>query len=209
MTRFLTGCCAPDDNVLCELERALRIAEATGEDTSVGNVKYTLGRVLAQREIPAERQRGTEMLAEVRDLCLQQRYFRIHLPVVEICAARERFRVGDFDEAIPAMRQAVDELFRGGQVVQGIWGAAVFAEALLKRGAKGDVVEAQEVIDNLAKLPDDVSGVVRDIWLLRLRALLAQSRGDESGYREFRQRYRAMATSLSFEGHMQWAEAME
>jgi adenylate cyclase len=93
--------------------------------------------------------------------------------------------------------------------VQGIWGAAVFAEALLKRGAKGDVVEAQEVINNLAKLPDNVSGVVRDIWLLRLRALLAQSRGDESGYREFRQRYREMATSLSFEGHMQWAEAME
>ncbi len=203
------GVLRADDDVLCELERALRIAEATGEDTSVGNVKYTLDRVLAQREIHAERQRGTEMLAEVRDLCLQQRYFRIHLPVVEICAARERFRVGDFDEAIPAMRQAVDELFRGGQVVQGIWGAAVFAEALLKRGAKGDVVEAQEVIDNLAKLPDDVSGVVRDIWLLRLRALLAQSRGDESGYREFRQRYRAMATSLSFEGHMQWAEAME
>jgi hypothetical protein len=106
------GVLRADDDVLCELERALRIAEATGEDTSVGNVKYTLGRVLAQREIHAERQRGTEMLAEVRDLCLQQRYFRIHLPVVEICAARERFRVGDFDEAIPAMRQAVDELFR-------------------------------------------------------------------------------------------------
>ena len=52
--------------------------------------------------------------------------------------------------------------------MQGIWGAAVFAEALLKRGAKGDVVEAQEVINNLAKLPDNVSGVVRDIWLLRL-----------------------------------------
>src|SRR6476619_891891 len=138
---------------------------------SVGNVKY----VLAQPDIPAERQRGTEMLAEVHDLCLQQRYFRIHLPeAVEICAPRERFRVGDFGEAIPAMRQAVDELFRGGQVVQGIWGAAGFAEALLKRGAKGDVVEAQEVIDNLAKLPDDVSGVVRDIWLLRLRAWLAQ-----------------------------------
>jgi len=29
-----------------------------------------------------------------------------------------------------------------------------------------------------------------------------------AGYREFRQRYRAMATSLSFEGNMQWAEAM-
>ena len=198
-----------DANVVRELERALRIAEATGENTSVGNVKYTLIRVLAEREIPAERRRGMEMLTEVRDMCLQQRYIRIHLPVVELCAARERFRVGDFDEAIPAMRQAVDELFRGGQVVQGIWGAAALAEALLKRRTERDVAEAQDVIDSLAKLPDDVSGVVRDIWLVRLHALLAQSRGDEGGYREFRERYRAMAKSLSFEGHMQWAEAME
>jgi len=103
------GVLRADANVVRELERALRIAEATGENTSVGNVKYTLIRVLAEREIPAERRRGMEMLTEVRDICLQQRYIRIHLPVVELCAARERFRVGDFDEAIPAMRQAVDE----------------------------------------------------------------------------------------------------
>ena len=32
------------DTVLRELEGALRIAEATGEDTSVGNVKFTLVR---------------------------------------------------------------------------------------------------------------------------------------------------------------------
>ena len=49
---------------------------------------------------------------------------------------------------------------------------------------------------------------VRDIWLLRLRALLARARGDETGYRDYRDRYRAMATSLGFEGHMKWAEAM-
>ena len=123
-------------------------------DTRLGRQREI--RACAARHTRAERQRGTEMLAEVHDLCLQQKYFRIHLPAVEICAPRERFRVVDFGEAIPAMRQAVDELFRGGQVVQGIWGAVGFAEALLKRGAKGDVVEAQEVIDNLAKLPDDV-----------------------------------------------------
>ena len=103
------GVLRADADVVRELERALRIAEATGENTSVGNVKYTLIRVLAEREIPAERRRGMEMLTEVRDMCLQQRYIRIHLPVVELCAACERFRVGDFDEAIPAMRQAVDE----------------------------------------------------------------------------------------------------
>ena len=50
--------------------------------------------------------------------------------------------------------------------------------------------------------------VIRDIWLLRLRALLARAHGDETAYRDYRDRYRDMATSLGFEGHMKWAEAM-
>ena len=32
--------------------------------------------------------------------------------------------------------------------------------------------------------------------------------GDDAAYRDYRDRYRAMATSLGFEGHMKWAEAM-
>ena len=47
-----------------------------------------------------------------------------------------------------------------------------------------------------------------EITLLRLRALLARAHGDETAYRDYRDRYRTMATSLGFEGHMQWAEAM-
>jgi adenylate cyclase len=35
-----------------------------------------------------------------------------------------------------------------------------------------------------------------DIALLRLQALLAQGHGDETRYRDYRDRYRAMATSL-------------
>jgi adenylate cyclase len=50
--------------------------------------------------------------------------------------------------------------------------------------------------------------VLHEIWLLRLRALLARAEGDEASYRDYRDRYRAMATSLGFEGHMKWAEAM-
>ncbi len=41
-----------------------------------------------------------------------------------------------------------------------------------------------------------------------MRALLAQARGDDEAYRELKERYRDMATSLGFEGHMKWAEAM-
>ena len=50
--------------------------------------------------------------------------------------------------------------------------------------------------------------MIRDIWLLRMRALLAQALCDETVYRDYRDRYREMATSLGFEGHMKWAEAM-
>jgi adenylate cyclase len=50
--------------------------------------------------------------------------------------------------------------------------------------------------------------VARDIMVLRLRTLLARARGDAAGYRDLRDRYRALATSLGFEGHMQWAEEL-
>jgi len=48
-----------------------------------------------------------------------------------------------------------------------------------------------------------------DIRLLRLRALLARAHGDDARYREYREdRYRDMARTLGFEGHIAWAEAM-
>ena len=81
-------------------------------------------------------------------------------------------------------------------------------QTLLDRGADGDVAEAEAAIERLATAPTDESLVMRDIWLLRLRALLARAHGDDTGFRDYRDRYRAMATSLGFEGHMKWAEAM-
>ena len=50
--------------------------------------------------------------------------------------------------------------------------------------------------------------VIRDIWLLRLRALVARAHGDDGSYRDHWDRYRTMATSLGFGGHMKWAEVM-
>jgi hypothetical protein len=50
--------------------------------------------------------------------------------------------------------------------------------------------------------------VIRDIWLLRLRALLARAHGDAAAYAHFRDRYRDMAKTLGYEGHIAWAEAM-
>ena len=50
--------------------------------------------------------------------------------------------------------------------------------------------------------------MIRKIWLLRLRALPARAQGDEAAHRDLRDRYRDMARTLGFEGHIAWAEAM-
>ena len=106
------------------------------------------------------------------------------------------------------MRKVVDELHQAGRLGYGVWGTGVLAEALLERGAQGDLAEAQEAIDRLANLPADEGWAMREITLLRLRALVSRARGDDVAYRDLVSRYRAMAESLGFEGHMKWAEEM-
>jgi adenylate cyclase len=57
-------------------------------------------------------------------------------------------------------------------------------------------------IERLAAVPTDPGFVLHELQLLRLRALLARAHGDETSYCDFRDRYRDMAKSLGFEGHM-------
>jgi hypothetical protein len=131
------------------------------------------------------------------------------LPIVNVYLAREMARRGDRDDAIPLMRAALDHLFRKGQLLA--WGApatGVLVETLLDRGAEGDMIEAEAAIERLATAPTDDGLALRDIWLLRLRALLARAHGDAAAYADFRDDYRDMARTLGFEGHIAWAEAM-
>jgi hypothetical protein len=92
--------------------------------------------------------------------------------------------------------------------VWGIPATGVLVETLLDRGAESDVAEAEAAIERLAVAPADEGLVMREIWLLRLRALLARARGDVAAYADLRDRYRDMARMLGFEGHIAWAEAM-
>jgi adenylate cyclase len=84
----------------------------------------------------------------------------------------------------------------------------VLVEALLRRSGDTDLQQAQAAIERLATVPTARGLVVHELPLLRLRALRARARGDHVAYRDLADRYRAMATSLGFEGHMAVAEAM-
>ena len=115
-----------------------------------------------------------------------------------------------------SLREAADDLFRVGTAAG--WtpfpSTGVLVETLFDRGAEGDVVEAEAAIERLAEAPIERLAAptdefaVREIWLLRLRALLARAHGDAAAYAHFRDRYRDMAKTLGFEGHIAWAEAM-
>jgi hypothetical protein len=203
------GVLRSDDSVLREIEDALRIAERSGDDLAVVFTRATLGVALVHRQKAADRDRGQRLVAEVSDVMLRQGHNLSELPLLNIYSARERARRGDHDDALPVMQAAVDHLFREGQLLEwGIPATGVLVETLLDRGADDDVAEADAAIERLAAAPTQDGLVIREIWLLRLRALVARAHGDEACYRDYRDRYCAMATSLGFEGHIAWAKTM-
>jgi class 3 adenylate cyclase len=204
-----SGVLRPDDSAVGEIEDALRIAERSGDDVALTVTRRTLGVALVHRPTAAERDRGQQLLAEVSEVFLRRQYLLGDVPLVNVYVARERARRGDRDDAIVLMRDAVDHLLREGRLLSwGVPATGVLVETLLDRGTDGDVAEAEAAIDRLATSSTDDGLALREVWLLRLRALLAKARGDESVYCDYRDRYRAMAKSLGFEGHMKWAEAM-
>jgi class 3 adenylate cyclase len=201
----LYGVLRPDDSMLREIEAVVQTAQRAGSDHALFYAEYLLGGMLLYRDAAADRHRGLELMARAREW--QREQAPSLLPLTELVAAPERARRGDRDAAILLARNAVDELHRAGRIGYGVLGTGVLVEMLLERGAEGDLAEAQEAIDWLASLSADGSAIP-EITLLRLRALLARACGDDVAYRDMASRYRAMAESLGFEGHIAWAEAM-
>jgi hypothetical protein len=204
-----SGVLRPDDSVMREIEDALQGADRSGDDHVLAIARITLGLALVHRPTDADRDHGHELLAEVSDTFRRGGYLLCYLPLVNVYLAREQARCGDRDDAISLMRTAADHLVRQGHLLGwGIPATGVLVETLLDRGLESDVAEAELAIERLASAPADEGLVLREIWLLRLRALLSQARGDETAYRDLASRYRDMATSLGFEGHIAWAEEM-
>ena len=201
------GVLRADESAVRAIGEAVQSAEGGSDDLTLTLAEFTLGIALLSRDADADRHRGLELVVRARDFFLRERFFAM-VPVTDLLAAREGARRGDRDAAIPVMRQAVDELHQAGRPFYGVWGTGVLVQTLLERGAEGDLAEAQEAIDRLAKLRADQGSAMLEITLLRLRALLARARGDDVAYRDLVNRYRAMAESLGFEGHIAMAEAM-
>nr|WP_024441114.1 adenylate/guanylate cyclase domain-containing protein [Mycobacterium sp. UM_WGJ] len=201
------GALRPSDAAERACEDAVRSAQRASSDRALGLAGYALAVVLLNRDNVADRHRGLELMMQTRDIWLRKRALFL-IPVTDVWAARETARNGDPNAAIAEMRQAVADLRHAENLFYGVWATGVLVETLLERAADSDLAEAEEAINWLASLRAcQESSAMCEIMLLRLTALLYRVRGG-GDHAEAVNRYRALAESLGFEGHIDWATAL-
>jgi hypothetical protein len=206
VVHLTTGALLPDEMATRRTAEALQIAQQSGDN-------FTLGMASQARAMTMMRAHGTdeaagyELLLAARELPLRiGNMFGVML--IDAEHAAHKMRTGDISGAIESARAIVDQLFENGEMIFRAPLTAVLVESLLQRGTAADVREAQAVIERLAAVPVEPDFVMFELPLLRLRALLARAHDDDVTYEDFRDRYRAMATSLGFEGHIALAQPM-
>jgi adenylate cyclase len=202
-----SGLLLPDAAALQETAELLEISERSGDDFTLTCARCVHGLSLMVHDGP-QSEAGLALLATAREAALQERFTLPAASVIDTVFAKEKARAGDLDDAIQVSRAALEKAFALGGPMYGAQATAVLVEALLRRGLDTDLQEAQGAIDRLAAVPTEPGFVLHEIQLLRLRALLARVHRDAASYEDFRDRYRAMAKKLGFEGHIAMAEAM-
>jgi len=195
------------DDALRDTAEALRIAESSGNDFTVGFARFTRGLALIHAD-GADTASGFALLAAVREVSEQERLSMTMLPPIDTYLARAKADAGDLDGAIELSRNVVDDLYTTAGMLYLGMSAEVLGELLLRRGEADDLAEVDAVIDRLAAAPIEPGVAVHELPLLWLRALLAQAHRDEAGYRQHAKDYAALAHSLGFEAHMARASAM-
>jgi adenylate cyclase len=202
------GVLMPDAAVLRETAEILKSAEQSGDDLALYLARAARGVALVYRNGP-DREAGLNLLAKLREASEKEGSINPDSePVVDLHIAKETARRGNLDDAVELARIVVDGFMASHAVAWCAPASAVLVESLLRRGSEADLLEARAAIERLAALPTEPGLVLNDIWLLRLRSLLAQAEGNDASYLDYRDRYREMANSLGFEGHIAWAEAM-
>ena len=122
--------------------------------------------------------------------------------IVNVFVANKKLRTDDLDGAIELLRATLEDEYATTDMLRCGATTAALVQALLRRGGLTDLREAQAAIDRLSAVPTEPGFVVYDLWLLPMRAAQARARGDELRTTTIASRYRAMAKTLGFQGHI-------
>lgn len=201
------GAVACDGSAIAKAEATLRTAEAFSYGYAGEIARYVLGGQLLYQDAVEDWDRGLQMVAEVRDAWTRNRTMLVEVTFMDALIGLDRANRGEFDAAVPLIRGAAQTMFGRRQYTYWIPVVGFLVDTLLKRGADGDIAEAAAAVAELENAPLE-GAVIRDIWVLRLRALLARAGGEDTAYRQLRERYRETADALGYEGHQMWAAAL-
>lgn len=203
---FVYGMLAPDSAALRDTAELLSLAEQSGDNLALDLARGARGFTLIHHNGP-DRAAALPLLESVCEGSWEQRFVSI-LPTVQAYLARERAGLGELDGSIELARSAVDRSIAAGAVMWGVPTAAVLVELLERRGSYRDLADAEAVIAKVTSLTAERRLGLHDIWLLRMRALVARARTDRSTYRDLREKYTRMAVDLGFQGHITFAETL-
>ena len=166
------GAISIDDEALRGTAEAVRIAEQSGNDFTLGFARFTRGLAMIHHG-GTDREAGFALLADVRESVAQERLSMTVLPAIDTYLARAKAHDGALDAAIELSRNVVDGVYmHGGLLYLGV-AVEALGELLLRRGETDDLAEAGAAIERLAAVPTDPGFVLHELPLLRLRALLA------------------------------------
>ena len=197
----------PDAQDVAQAAETLEIAHRSANNTAVAYALLNRATTLIHND-SEDTAAGLEFLAQAREMIVNEQLIVTLRRMSDIEVARERARSGDLDGAIDLATTILVEQFDTGEMIFRGPATTVLVEALLSRGSAADIKDAELAIDRLAAVPTEPGFVLHELPLLRLRALLALARGDEPGYQQFLERFRAKASEADFEGYLAQAEAM-
>jgi adenylate cyclase len=192
------GALPADETAMRETTEALRIAESSSDDFVLGMGRLCRGLVLVGGDRP-QREAGLDLFTQARDMAVAERFSLSPLIIIDPEFALEKARTGDLDGAIELLRGVVGGAYESGDMIWRGRATEVLVQLLVRRGAVGDLREAQAAIDQLTAVPTDPGFVLHELPLLRSRALLALARGDEDGHRNFVEQHRARAAAAGFD----------
>ncbi|MDT5177260.1 MAG: hypothetical protein QOJ95_1458, partial [Mycobacterium sp.] len=197
----------PDAEDISLTLESLAIARQSGDNTAV-TFSHVIRAMALLHSPEGDQEAGIEELAAAREMIVREKLTMTLRRLTDLEFARAKLRSGDLDGAVALARQVLAEQFATGEKIFRGPATTVLGEALLRRGTKYDIDEAQGAIDRLAAVPTAPGFVLHELPLLRLRAILARSAGDERAYEQFLADFRRTALAAEFEGYLAQADAM-
>ncbi|OBB36440.1 adenylate/guanylate cyclase domain-containing protein [Mycobacterium sp. 852002-51961_SCH5331710] len=197
-----------DDVALRDTAEAMEIATRGADDFTLANAEFAHGLVLVRRG-GTDREHGFDLLERAARLAREHRYTIIAAWCRDLDVAAEMNRTMEYQSAVELAERVLEEELGSGERINVGWSTTVLVEALLGRACSGDLDRAQEAVDRLAAIPAEPGFVYQELPVMRLRALLAEARGDDEAYRAFRDSYRTRAESTGMEGHIAIAREMD